>query len=249
VNIQIATVQRNGRAEDSRPRIQFCGDWLAEIGFVSGALAQTLPEPNGLAFNLRNENIGSYSDLFRSTREQGGALNRIYISNSKTRKGPTFVTTGRHIYNGGLKFGDPLIAMYEYGLIRVRKAAGNVKLIPVAREKHPLTGEPKPRVFLLGDWLSDIGFSTDTLTTVATEPGCITITAHAGPIVYSDIVRFARQNKMKLIQVSAKDGAPLIVAAGSCAEKAGFALGDIFCAAYEYGVIKLQKPDPEKFGF
>lgn len=249
MNIQLANVQRNGRADNSRPRIQFCGHWLNELGFVTGALVQSIPEPNGFSFKLCNENIGSYSELFRVTREKGGTLIRVYLVQERTREGPGFVTTGHHIYKAGLKIGDALVAKTEAGLIRVRKVPENMRLIPVAREKHPRTGEPKPRAFLLGNWLNDIGFTPDTLTTVATAPDCITIKAHMEPVVYSDIVRFARLNKMKLIQVSTKDGAPLIVVSGSCAEKAGFALGDIFCAKMEQGIIKLQKLDPVECGF
>lgn len=249
MNIQLASVQRNGRADDSRPRIQFCGNWLTEFGFVTGALVQSLPEKDGFVFNLCNENIGSYSELFRTTTEKGGTLIRVYLVKEKTREGPGFVTTGKHIYKSGLKMGDALVAKCEYGCIRVRKITGNMRLINVAREKHPRTGVPQPKVFLLGDWLNDIGFTPDTLMTVRTEPGCITFTAQREPVIYSEIVRFARQNKMKLIQVSAKDNAPLISASGAYAERAGFVLGDVFCAEYEYGIIKLQKFDPDRFHF
>jgi len=218
------------------------------MGFVNSTLVQSLPEQNGLVFNLCDKNI-NYSELYNETKEKGGTLNRAYISNTRTIKGPTFVTTGQHIYKSGLEFGDALIAKYEYGRIRVRKVSGNVRLINVARTKKPYTGEPIPAVFLLGDWLNDIGFTPDTLMTAASEPGCITFTAHNKAVIYSDIVKYARQNKMKLIQVSTKDGAPLITLTGNCVGNAGFSLGDIFSANYEYGVIKLQKLDPRRFGF
>ena len=252
---QILTVQRNGRAANSRPRIQFSGNWLTEMGFVNGALVQTLPEDSGFTFNLCNENV-NYSNLFNSTREKGGTLIRVYINNERGRhKEPAFVTTGKHIYSGGLTMGDNLVAKCEYGCIRVRKVSGNVRLIHVARGKNERTGVVIPKIFLLGDWLNDIGFTPDTLATMAAEygdggaSGCITFTAHDKAIIYSEIVRFARQNKMRLIQVSTKDGAPLINVTGTFVEKCGFGVDDIFAAEYEYGIIKLQKLDPQKFGF
>ena len=113
-------------------------------------------------------------------------------------------------------------------------------------------------VYLSGDWLNNIGFAPDTLVTAKPEPNCITFMAHDKAIIYGDIVRLARRNKMRLIQVStrycAKDTpeapeVPLISVTGSCVERAGFVLGDIFAAEYEYGVIKLQKFDPQRFGF
>jgi len=211
-------------------------------------LIQALPEPEGLVFNLCNTNI-NYSELYNATKEKGGTLNRAYISNQRFLNGLTFVTTGQHIYKSGLTFGDALIAKCEHGRIRVRKVKGNVRLINVARTKRPYTNESTPMVFLLGDWLTDIGFASDTLMTVASEPGCITFIAYDKAIIYSEIVKYARKNKMQLIQVSTKEGAPLITLTGNRITNAGFSLGDIFAAEYEYGSIKLQKFDPERFGF
>ena len=245
---QIIHIHRNGLSVNSRPRIQLTGDWLTEIGFVSGALVQTLPEPDGFVFNLCNENI-NYSELYHATKEKGGTLIRLYVANQRTIQGPVLVTTGKHICSGGLKLGDMCIAKCEYGCIRVRKVKGNIRLIPVARTKTPYTGEPIPMISLFGGWLNDIGFTRDTLMTVATEQSRITITAYDKAVIYSEIVKYARQNKMKLIQVSTKYGEPLISIQGSCAVQAGFGLGDIFAAEYEHGVIKLQKFDPNRFGF
>jgi hypothetical protein len=187
--------------------------------------------------------------LFHSTKEKGGTLIRLYIANQRTLKGPSIVTTGKHISSGGLKMGDTLIVKCEYGCIRARKVSGNIRLIHVSRTKQAYTGEPVPKVWVCGDWLSDIGFTPDTLVTVAFEPGCITLTAYDKAVIYSDVVRLARQNKMRLIQVSTKSSVPLINIADSCVRQAGFDLGDIFAAEYEYGIIKLQKPDPQRFGF
>ena len=248
MNIQLLSVQRNGRAANSRPRIQFCGDWLTEMGFVNGALVQALPEPDGFVFHLCNENI-HYSELFHATKEKGGTLIRVYIANTRTVKGPAFVTTGKHVCGGGLSMGDNLVAKCEYGCIRVRKVIGNVRLIHVARGKNDRTGVSMPRVFLLGNWLSDIGFTPYTLVTAASELGCITFTAHDKAVVYSEVVKFARQHKMRLIEVVTKNGIPLINVGGSIVDRADFGLDDIFAADYEYGVIKLQKFEPVRFGF
>ena len=247
---QVLAVHRNGLAADSRPRIQIVGDWLPELGFANGALVQSLPEPDGLVLTPYNENI-NYSELYNSTKEKGGALNRLYISNTVTTKGPTFVTTGQHLLSGGLKIGDACVAKCEYGRIRIRKVKGNVRLINACRTKRKTeTCAPSSMVRMLGEWLNEIGFTRDTLMTVAAEPGRITFTAHSQAIVYSEIVKIARKNKMQLVQVSTIRGnAPLIQLTGRRITTAGFDVGDIFTADYEYGTIKLQKFDPQRFGF
>jgi len=251
----VLSITRSGLAVDSRPRIQIVGEWLPELGFVKSALVQTLPEPDGLVLNLCDRNI-NYSELFNETKEKGGALNRLYISAERTSKGHTLVTTGQHIISGGLKVGDSCIAKCEYGRIRVRKVSGNVRLINVAQSKDDYTKKPKPMVYLFGEWLNDIGFATDTLVTAKPETGCITFTAYDKAIIYSDIVRLARKNKMKLIQVSTQYSTvaetpeiPLISVTGSCVERAGLMIGDILSADYEYGAIKIRKLDPQRFGF
>jgi len=245
---QILTIHRSGLAIDSRPRIQIVGDWLNDFGFVNGALVQVLPETNGIVFNLCNENI-NYSELYHSTKKQSGTLIRIYVSNERTKQGTVLVTTGSHLIKGGLGLGDALIAKCEYGRIRVRKVCGNVRLINVARTKHARTNEPIPMVFLLGDWLNDIGFAPDTLITIGAEPGCLIIESHNESIIYSEVVKYARKHKMQLRQVSRKDGTTLITHTGKRIITAGFNMGDIFAAEYEYGIIKLKHFEPERFGF
>ena len=210
MNFHILSVQRSGPAANSRPKIQFYGQWLAEIGFVGGVLVQALPQPDGFVFNLCNENV-NYSDLFHDTKEKGGSLIRTFILQEHKRNGPSFVTAGKYIGKAGLKAGDVLVAKCEYGYIRVRKADENVHLMRVRKTKKEYTGEPVPKLWIEGDWMNGINFTPDTLVTAAPVPGCITFTAYGKDIVYSDIVKIARQNKMRLIQVTATPyGHPLI---------------------------------------
>ena len=246
MNYHLLSVSRTGVAANIVPKIQIFGDWLTEMGFVSGSLVQALPEPNGFVFNLFNENV-DYSDLFNSTKEQGGSLIRIFVGSSYADT--FFATTGKYIYSSGLKIGDALVAKYEFGRIRMRKISENVRLIHVARLKHENPAEPKPYVLLSGAWLNGIGFTPDTLVSIAGESCWMTLTAYDKEIIYRDIARLARQNKMRLVQVSNKCGNPFIKITGAIIERSGFGLGDIFVAEYEHGSIKLQKFDPQRFGF
>ena len=246
---QICNIRYTGRTDNKLPRMRIVGDWLNEIGFTTGALIQTLPEPDGLVFNLCNENV-DYSDLYRSTKAQGGTLIRVHTMNEPGRyKAPAFATTGKHLLKGGLEIDDTLLAKCEYGCIRMRKVVGNVHLVNVARTKHLRTKAPVPMAHLGGEWLTVAGFTPDTLFSITSEQGCITLTAYDKSVVYSDIVMLARKNKMRLKQVYEKDGNPLITITGLSVENAGFELGDIFAAEYEYGVVKLRKLDPQRFDF
>jgi len=248
VIFQALRIQKNGYTGNSRPRLQFCGEWITEMGFVPGALVQALPEPGGFVFNLCNENV-NYSGLYNSTKEMGGGLIRVYCADAKLHKSPTFVTTGRYILDGGLCFGDALVAKCEYGRIRVRKVNGDVCLIKVGRDKDERTGAFSPKIWVWGGWLPAMGFPLDTLVAVGSEPGCITLTAQDRGAPYSEAVRRARQDKARLIKVGAKNGVVNINFSGSPAVRAGFAIGDMVTADYGYGLIKLQKFDEGRFGF
>jgi len=244
------SVQHSGWASSSHPRIRIIGDWLADIGFVSGVLVQALPSPGELTFTVYDKNI-NYSDLYNETRAKGGTLNRVYIANSLSEKGLTFVTTGKHIGKCGFEFGDILVAKCDFGSIKVRKVSGDVRLVNVARKVDERTGKVMPKIYIFGEWLNAIGFTPDTLVTVAADVGLITFVAYDKEIIYSDIVKFARKNKMRLIQVGIRQGTtfPLINATGVYIKDSGFEVGDIFAVHCEYGIIRLQRFDPLRFGF
>jgi len=55
--------------------------------------------------------------------------------------------------------------------------------IYVSRTKHRQTNEPAPMIFPMGDWLNDIGFTSDTLVTVAADFDDITFTGHSKAIL------------------------------------------------------------------
>jgi len=253
-------VSCTGGAAKFRPRLSFSGDWLSAIGFIPGALVQALPEPDGMVFNLCNESIGAYSDLFQSTQALGGGLVRVYMSNGKTHNKPTFVTSGQYIYNGGLKKGDTLIVKYDYGVIRVRKVDPsklgfeNLKIIITSHIKQKYINDSIPKVRLCGYWLNDIGFQIGTIATAESAPGVITLKLQSSNTEYSALMKYARRRKRKIIQVYKEphnrgEPRPCIGITGSCIDNAGFQSGDTLAASYENGVIKLQTLDFEKLGF
>ena len=260
MDTQLLSVSCTGGAAGSRPRISFHGDWLADMGFIPGALVQVLPEPDGMIFNLCNKNIGAYSDLFQSTQALGGGLVRVYMGNGETHKHPTFVTSGQYIYSGGLKKGDALIAQYDYGVIRVRKidpkklGYDNLRIIITTHNTRKYTADPIPKVRLCGEWLNDIGFKIGAVATAETEQDAITLKLQAEG-EYSALLKYARGRKLKLIQVS-KDPhnrkevpQPVIGITGSCVDKADFDTGDMLVVTYQHGIIRLQKLNPAVLGF
>ena len=262
MSIHLLTVSHCGYSTNSRPRIFFRGSWLDEIGFIPGALVQVLPEPDGLVFNLFNENIRSYSDLYNSTKEKGGNLIHVCHTDDKQYKEPTFLSSGKYITGSGLALGDMLIAKYGYGIIRVRKidphklGCKNVRIITTTCISRKYSADPIPQVRMSGDWLNDIGFTVNSVATVESEPGVMTLALKDEDTgEYKAFMKYLRGNKMKLVQTS-KDThnrwekpRPCIGITGSIVERAEFKTGDMLAASYDYGVIKLQKLDFEKLGF
>ena len=142
---QLLTVTSTGKSVNRRPRIHFGYGWLAQTGFATGALVQVLTKQNGMDFVLHNENVPQNNALANETKKnEGGKF--IHVIFDKERNGAAITLSSQSIRDYGMDIGDPVIAQYEYGIIRVRKlpCAGNVKYTAVGSVKNKATGNPIP---------------------------------------------------------------------------------------------------------
>ena len=236
------------------PGFNLHAKWLPSMGFISGALVQAIPKPGEIVLKLCDENIKRYSELEAMTKAKGGKLLQADKINSKSRKTPVLSACGKFFHSTGFNHGDNLIAKYEHGHIRVRKLPDKVRIICVATIRDTYTNEPIPKIRLTGEWFSEYGFITNTSITVSSEPGKITFTVWAGEAEqYADLVRYARKNKMKIIQVKedVQRGKtyPHITITGSSVEKAMFAQDEALVVSYKHGSITIEKIDFAKLGF
>ena len=250
MSVRILSINHSGRVKDHYPGIALRGQWLADMGFIGGALVQALPEPGGVMFRLCNENIIRYSDLHADTKEQGGRLIQSLVFDNR----PGLSMTGQLIVDAGIALGDSIIVKYEYGLIRVRKFPKGARVIHVTNAKDPYTGELVSRIRLCGVWLPELGFAPDAVVTAAAVSGSVVLKLHDTNMEqYSDLVRYARKNKLELLQVrqisSGDRQYPYITLMGVFADKAGFVPGDTLAAYCEHGQINLQRLDFDKLGF
>jgi hypothetical protein len=219
------------------PRLAFFADWLRPMGFVPNALVQFIPESEGARFFLCNENIDSYSKLFRHTKERGGAL--VHSRQYAHRDCTCLSISGASLRSTGLLYGDNLIATYDYGFVHVRKLPeANMKIVT-------------PRIF--GQWLVELGFVAEEVLTVGSEHGLITCTLQENGIARTyELVKYARENKLNLLQISAmtdNNGYPQFEIPPSRLNKAGFSENEPLFALYEYGRITLQHIDFKALGF
>jgi len=227
----------------NKARLKFDGEWLKSIGFLPDMLVQFLPEPNGISFVLCDENIPKYSVLSQLTRAKSGMLLQVSL---------TRTTSGIHLSGAGLKHanlnpGDSLLARYEYGLIRARK---------LPKDSNSTARVVTSRLY--GKWLAATGFVPSACFTAACEPGLITCRLQeCDPVRVRErtleLVRFARANKLDLLQVQkdtpAHSHAPYIDMPPHCLDSAGFAPDEFLLAMYSEGLIKLQKLDFSALGF
>ena len=234
--IHLTNVTR-GNSNSNKPKILFFAEWTRRMGFVPDVLIQVLPEDGGLSFILRDENIPCYSKLLRDTKDKGGSL--IHPSLYMHSEHPCISLSGQVVKNAGLKYGDNLIAMYEYGLIRMRKFPDDGSMVVNAR--------------LFGRWLETFGFMSGEVLTINSEPGLITCTLQEnGHERVPELVKYARKNSLNLVQLkSMQDNncVPMFKIPLSRLEKAGFLPDDVFHAVCDYGRIQLQKLDCRRYGF
>jgi len=233
---------------DNRLRLNLAGEWLYEAGFTPRAAVKLLPEPGGIAFALCSEVLlrktgtlcrpGSSGftaeptpDAKKRRRDDDGfAEVRLY------RNSPALCVTGKILERSHLAFGDTLLALYEYGYIRLRK-------VPSGAAKVVLS-------HLCGKWLIALGFTIGACFTLDAQPGLITCQLQENAVARTlELVKFARKNKLKLLQVENIKRVPHIFVPPSCLDKAEFTQNDALLAAYDYGHISLRKLDFRALGF
>jgi len=223
------------------PSIHICGEWLPTVGFVTDALVQFFPEEFGGIFRLCDDNIASYSELSRQTKDKGGMLMNARLYDRK--QCPSLNVTGNFVKRTGLVFDDKLLVRYEFGLIHIRKLPDRQTVVNSR---------------LSGQWLADLGFVHEAVVTVASEPGLITCQLHEDGMERArtaELVKYVRANDMSLLQVHKMQGMgtraviPEIDIPHSRLVKAGFAPDEMVLASYEYGRIQLQKLDFASLGF
>jgi len=250
---QLLNVTHMGSTNSNRIGIYFYAEWFPNMGFIQGALVQVVPENDELVLNLCDENITKYSELDAQTRERGGKLVQVCTpcdesAYRKTKYCPTLRISGPFLNDVGFAFKDTLLAKYTHGQIRISKLHESLRLTTIFSSTETKTKKVTPKVKLNGEWLLAFGFESDSLVAVSSEPGSMTfILRDEGIEKYSELVRYARQNKMSLLQVRTALGRgkpyPYIKMTGANVERAGFSIGDTVVAFCEPGLIKLQAFD------
>ena len=234
--VDITSIIRINKKNNNSPRLICCAKWLGNMGFVSGALVQFIPQPGGMTFTLCNENIQNYSELDRHTKANGGTLMQVYLQ----PYGLQLCISGSRLDATGLAWLDKLLVLYEPGLVRMRK-------LP-----HVAVELTTPHV--IGKWLAESGFVPDAVLAVDTQPGLITCTLQENGIERTaELVKYARANKLTLLQVHKRKHKHGVYQwfdiPPHCLAKAGVAPDETLLATYEYGIIKLQKLDFAALGF
>ena len=256
MNIRILTITGSKGTPHKNPGISFHSKSLYGLGFVPGALVSVVPSPGGgLVFTLCDENIRRYSELHATTLEQGGKLIQIKTTCRKCKKKyPSIGVFGQIFYDAGFAIGDPVIVQCEYGVVRVNKRFGTAMPVHMTQRRDRRTGYAAPNLRVAGEWLADFGFSPGAVMTVSIESGSVILKlCEDGIEKYADLVRYARQNKMKIARVKSAyvKGKPysFIEMSGLYMARAGFETGETLFAYPEMGLIKLQKPEASDLGF
>jgi hypothetical protein len=242
-----------------RPKVSFSGNWLSDMGFETDALVMATPQPGGLTFTLCDEQITRYSDLVRQTREKNGKLLQVIHVTYKGIRYPAVATYGAYLLSGGLSIGDTVIARYAPGIIRMKQldqnAYGeNAQFATVGSIKEKRSACHMAKVRLTGPCLSAAGFEKDTLVLARPEQGKLTLTLQDEGIKrYSDLVKFARKHKLKLLQVAAVSNrgkpVPHIGLTGSVLSAAGLEMDDLFVITARPESLTLEKIAFTALGF
>ena len=95
-----------------------------------------------------------------------------------------------------------------------------------------------------GKWLERLDYTPGEVLTISAAPGLITYERQENGIARTlELVRFARANKLWLIQVQTNGGQLFIKIPNSCFKRANISPEEPLFAIYEHGLLKLQKPE------
>ena len=217
-----------------RHKINIRSPWLAEMGFIPGAAVCASPEQDGFTLTLQN--------IVQNSAYGNGKL--IHVGLEKVDKPALSLNFANNFATTGLTGGDFLAAGYQYGVITARKIPDVQNCYTVGSRSHG------PFLRLYGDWISDLGFLLDSIVTAAISRDLITLRLWDDPsATYDDIVKFARLNKLQVLQVRKNQLVTFIDLDAHILERAGLKSGDICGICHKHGGITLFKPDLKKLGF
>jgi len=211
-----------------RTRVKTSLPLLAEMGFVYGTPVWAIPQQDGFTISMHENS-------------KNGALMHVGLMNNKPS---LMINFSKNFYPAGLIGGDFLAAKFDCGTIEAKK-------LPAA-QKYYVIGSQNRNVFLQfsGAWLSDAGFMPDAVVTVSVfDEGIIFRVWNDMTESYKDFVKFARSDKCQIIQPRKNQGIITLDIPAYILKSASFDVGDISGVHYEYGLIKLFKPDLRKIGF
>ena len=214
------------------PKISFLASWLPDMGFTPGSPVRVLPGSGGMSFVLCDKN--------RQANEKG----KDFI---KVTKKSSLIISGHYVHGSGLNIGDSLLAGYEYGFINVKKIPDHAKLIHSVADRQ--SGGPTLKIRMAGKWLTKLGFSPGSVVIAIPGPGSVTFKLHnGGHETYRALVKYARENKVKLFQAHKEGRTTCLEIGGRTLEKTGFCTEDAFMALCDYGAIHVSKLDFEQLG-
>jgi len=227
MNIDLRNISLNDK---KRPQFKLVADWLPAIGFLPDSLVQFLPEPHGFTLTLCNT-IPCYSELARSTRQQGGVLRHVITA--RPFVSPILNVSGTVMEQTGLQHDDKVLLRYEYGLIRANKAPDG--LIKVVATPSRMTGK----------WLAGAGFVPGSVLLATPGKGLITCELQPNALArVPELVKHARANRLYLLQVAnimGDFGSASLDIPDACLARAGILPDDTLFVTLADGRLQLQK--------
>jgi len=122
-NIEVTHVLSIRDQNSSRytSRLRLYSEWLQISGFTVGKLVTVLSSPGSLTFEASGEGIEKYDDLVRLARKNKMKLIQVSERLYKKKKYPCITMTGLSLSAVGFDVGEPLLASFEYGRIKLQK--------------------------------------------------------------------------------------------------------------------------------
>lgn len=227
-------------------KILITGSWLDRFGFSPEIIVTVFYQNGQLLMHACGIGLDIYKQVVGEVRRQRGQIIQIF-NWTRAKTAAHLVLEGAWLERQGFMIGDPIIACFEPGLIRIKHLplddiGFSVQTDATYRITKVQTNGSAPMILLNGRWLHDYGFVAGQGAALSYERDCLRIQP-----CQKRIVRSAYGTVPARINILSRKQIPALQMAGQWISDIGYQPGDFLIIQCLDGQLLLRRLEDRHF--
>lgn len=160
-------------------KIMMTGSWLDRFGFVPETIVTVFYHNGQLTMQARGIGLDVYQQFVAQVRRQRGQMIQVFRWTRK-KTDTHLVLEGNWLERQGFMIGDPIVIVFEPGLIRIKHILpDNLGFSTSSKATYRITKvqlqRSSPMILLNAGWLQDYGFVSGQSACLSYESGLLSI--------------------------------------------------------------------------